>query len=99
MRLACRAARLLARASILPMVPMSSGHNRHNDYANPWPYHPKRHPEAAHRANVAGFYPLAAVDRFAFISFWTQISAAPATGSVSPGIVTQPPFLIISPRA
>ena len=47
---------------------------------------------------VAGFYPLVAVFRSALISFCTQISAAPVTGSVLPGIVNQPLFTSMSPR-
>ena len=44
-------------------------------------------------------YPaLGAVFRSALISFCAQISAAPATGSVLPGIVNQPLFTSMSPR-
>ena len=41
------------------------------------------------------FYPAVAVFWPALISFCTQISAAPATGSVLPGIVAQPFFTSI----
>lgn len=44
------------------------------------------------------FYPAVAVFRSALISFSTQISAAPCTGSVLPGNVSQPLFMSMSPR-
>ena len=44
-------------------------------------------------------YPLVAGFRPALISFCTQISAAPVTGSLLPGSVAQPFFAIMSPRS
>ena len=45
------------------------------------------------------FYPAVAVFRSAPISFCAQISAAPCTGSVLPGIASQPFFTSMSPRS
>ena len=46
-----------------------------------------------------GLYPLVAVVRPTLNSFCAQMSAASATGSVLPGIVTQPFFAIMPLRS
>ena len=63
------------------------------------PVSSKAHSSARLPRVAPDLYPaLGAVFRSALISFCAQISAAPATGSVLPGIVSQPPFTSMSPR-